>query len=121
MSPARRDGDGLATVARALVDGADERDEWQSKVAKQQTIPREAVDYAVGRPETTKEAVPLSFAQLQTEEQAREWYDQNHPEYPDEVLAVMARRLAIDRGWTSDDSKKGGFSVERKETTVSFD
>ena len=96
------------------------KDEWQNSVAVQETVPREKVDYAVGKAEAQKKEVPLSFAQLQSEEAAREWYTQNHPEFPDQVLSVMARRLAIDRGWRSDDPPTG-FTISRGDTTVNFD
>ena len=99
----------------------DKRDEWQRSVAIQETIPREKVDYAVGRPDAVKRKVPLSFAQLQNEEQAKEWYHQNHPEFPDQVLSVMAHRLSIDRGWVEAEAKATGFTIERKPVTVNLD
>ena len=105
----------------------DERKSWQADAISEEKIPKvdtKHVDYAIGRAESTKKTIPLSFALLKSEEQAKEWYARNHPKYPEEVLSVMARRLAIDRGFIPDDDtpkRSPRFKVERKETEVSWD
>ena len=45
----------------------------------------------------------------------------NNPEFPDQVLSVMAHRLSIDRGWVEAEAKPNRFTIERKPVTVNLD
>tara|TARA_R100000231_G_scaffold107923_1_gene79880 strand:- start:1029 stop:1559 length:531 start_codon:yes stop_codon:yes gene_type:complete len=38
-----------------------------------------------------KDGLPLSFLQIETEEEGIEWYSNNYPKLPDELLPIIAR------------------------------
>lgn len=58
----------------------------------EETIPSSSVDYQIGKPqEDNSKNPPLSYTQIQTEEEGVDWYRKHHPEYPDGVLRIMSR------------------------------
>ena len=102
----------------------DERDEWiKQELEFPTTVPTEKLDYTLQTPDSTNPPLPFSWTQIQNEEQAYAWYKYKHPQYPDDVLRVMAS------GWrptppvvTSPRRKKtvSEFSVEQGEVEVDF-
>ena len=78
-----------------------------------------------------KEGLPLSFLQIQSEEEGIEWYAKNYPKLPDELLPIIARHH-----WGEPITKKGlknekkkierklqkkGLVIERNPVSLKFD
>ena len=64
-----------------------ERDKFEEEFIeelKQEYTPLDKVDYTIG-------GRTLSFAQIKTVTEGEEWYRSHHPEFPDDILKVMAR------------------------------
>ena len=101
------------------------RDEFEKgflKDVRQEWTESAVVDYAVGKAPQKKKMLPLSFALIKTEKDALAWYKHHHPEYPLTVLEVMAKSLAMDRGFGKPEAeKKQQLTIEKKDVTVSFD
>jgi hypothetical protein len=78
-----------------------------------------------------KSPLPLSFIQIRTEEEGIEWYKNNYPKIPDDLLPIIARyhwgepitKKAIknEKKKIEKKLKKQGLSVERKKVSISFD
>lgn len=58
-------------------------------------VPAEYLNKIQGREEGDKiyhkEGLPISFIQIKTEEEGIEWYKENYPKIPDDLLPVIAR------------------------------
>lgn len=78
-----------------------------------------------------KEALPLSFLNIKTEEEGIDWYKVNYPKIPDELLPIIARyhwgepitKKAIknERKKITKKLQQKGLVVEHKKVSLSFD
>tara|TARA_R100001509_G_scaffold53741_1_gene29446 strand:- start:69 stop:605 length:537 start_codon:yes stop_codon:yes gene_type:complete len=81
--------------------------------------------------EPHKEGLPLSFLQVQSEEEGIEWYKLNYPKIPDELLPIIARyhwgEPITKKGLKNEKKKivkkaqKKGLVIENKKIELKFD
>lgn len=92
-------------------------------------IPAEVINQSAKVKHT--EGLPLSFIQIETEEQGIEWYKIHYPKIPDDLLPIIARYhwgkpitkkgLKNERKKIEKNLSKRGLSVEHKKVSISFD
>lgn len=87
---------------------------------KQEYTPVDKVDYGVG-----EQGPPLSFTQIKTVEEGEEWYRSHHPEFPDDILKIMARHQFGERtppppAKPKSPPKKPTLTIERRDVVVEF-
>ena len=78
-----------------------------------------------------KQALPLSFLQIRTEEEGIDWYARHFPKIPDDLLPIIARYhwgepitkkgIKNEKKKIEKKLKKEGLSVEQKKVVLSFD
>ncbi len=95
------------------------------KLCPEPSIELRKIDYDMGgTPDGEEPTVPFSFTMIKTQEQAYAWYKCRHPDYPDDVVRVMAA------GWKPRENvqtsptlppKKPVFSIDDEEVEVTFD
>ena len=113
--------------ARPAPPPGEERESWiDDEIAApvHQSIELSKVDYNVGVEDDDVPLRPFSFTMIQSEEQAYAWYKTRHPQYPDDVIRVMAQgwrpTQEVQTSPTRMPKKEVEFSVEQGEVEVEF-